>query len=157
MTGHLGQRQGPPFALRRRPGGGGSGSPPAIGAEGGAGKPGHSCRVGACADYILQHLTRKITLEDLAALAGCDKFQVIRAFRQKFGTTPHAYILEERVARAADLLKRGERAAIVASEVGFVDQSHFIRYFKRHMGVTPKRFVDLATSRQLAESACPAG
>jgi len=101
----------------------------------------HGKLVEDCVEFIHVNLNEKITLEDLATVCGCDKFQVIRRFRQVLGTTPHAYIVETRVHRAAQLLKSGEPAAEVASEVGFVDQSHLIRYFKRHVGTTPKRFV----------------
>lgn len=94
-----------------------------------------------CINYIKGNLNEKITLEDLAAVCGRDKFHVIRTFRRALGTTPHAYIVEARVFRAAQLLRSGEPAAEVAFEVGFVDQSHLIRYFKRHVGTTPKRFV----------------
>lgn len=97
--------------------------------------------INGCIEYIERNLNEKITLDDLAALCGRDKFQVIRTFRRSLGTTPHAFIVEARVSRAAELLRSGEPAAEVAYEVGFVDQSHLIRYFKRHLGVTPKRFV----------------
>lgn len=100
----------------------------------------HEKIVDDCLEYIETNLNGKITLEDLADVCGRDKFQVIRTFRRALGTTPHAYIVEARVQRAAQLLRSGEPAAEVASEVGFVDQSHLIRYFKRHVGTTPKRF-----------------
>lgn len=92
-------------------------------------------------DFISENLERKISLDELASRAGCDKFRMIRVFRRIVGTTPHAYLVEARVKRAAELLKAGEPAAEVAFCVGFVDQSHLIRFFKRHAGTTPKRFL----------------
>ncbi|EHK54823.1 helix-turn-helix domain-containing protein [Allomesorhizobium alhagi] len=99
------------------------------------------CVIDDCIDYIERNLRKKITLDDLANFCGRNKFQVIRTFRKSLGTTPHAFILGVRVSRAAELLRQGEPAAEVACEVGFVDQSHLIRYFKRHVGTTPRRFV----------------
>ncbi|MFC4917408.1 AraC family transcriptional regulator [Bradyrhizobium sp. WYCCWR 13022] len=88
----------------------------------------------------------RITLRDLERQTGASIFQLIRAFRRDLGVTPHAYLIKRRVARGADLLLQGEPAAQVAYEVGFVDQSHFTKHFKRVHGVTPKRYVAVATS-----------
>jgi transcriptional regulator GlxA family with amidase domain len=103
----------------------------------------------ACLEFIHRNMESRITLEDLSAISGGDRFKIIRMFRSRIGTTPHAYIIRLRVSRAAELLRSGEPAAEVASEVGFVDQSHLIRYFKRHFGVTPKKFVDANGARRM--------
>ena len=92
--------------------------------------------------HICENIDERITLDDLSKVTGDDKFRIIRLFRTCIGMTPHAYIIHLRVARAAELLRSGEPAAEVASEVGFVDQSHLIRNFKRHFGITPKRYVE---------------
>ncbi len=91
--------------------------------------------------FIGSNFNRRITLRDLEAETGSNSFRIIRAFRRDLGTTPHAYLIELRVARAAELLLEGEPAAEIASEVGFVDQSHLTRHFKRQCGKTPRRFL----------------
>jgi transcriptional regulator GlxA family with amidase domain len=120
-----------------------------------------NARLDKCITYIEENLTAKITLNELAQLAGCDKYQIIRTFRRAMGITPHAYIVSERVALAAAMMSRGEPAAAVASEVGFVDQSHLIKYFKRHLGTTPKRYLSrqrLAPRQSRRDrTACAAG
>jgi AraC-like DNA-binding protein len=56
------------------------------------------------------------------------------------GVPPHAYQIQLRIARARHLLALGMPPSAVAAEVGFHDQSHFIRHFKRVLHVTPGEF-----------------
>jgi AraC-like DNA-binding protein len=89
--------------------------------------------------YIRKHYDRPIALGELAAQTGCNPFQVIRAFRRMLGITPHSFLIDMRLERARELLALGQPAAEVATEVGFFDQSHLIRHFKRRLGRTPKQ------------------
>jgi AraC-like DNA-binding protein len=91
--------------------------------------------------FIRSNFSRRITLRDLEEETGSNSFRIIRAFRRDLGVTPHAYLIELRVTRATELLLEGEPAAEIASEVGFVDQSHLTRHFKRQCGKTPRRFL----------------
>ncbi|MDF2490779.1 MAG: AraC family transcriptional regulator [Pseudomonas sp.] len=81
------------------------------------------------------HLERP--LAELAQVAGLGRYQLIRAFRQATGFTPHAYQLNARINRARAWLREGQPLAEVAYRLGFADQSHFQRVFKAHTGVTP--------------------
>ena len=91
--------------------------------------------------FLRTNFDQRITLRDLEKETGSDSFRIIRAFRRDLGVTPHAFLIELRVARAAQLLLQGEAPAEVAPEVGFVDQSHLTRHFKRAHGKTPRRFL----------------
>lgn len=74
----------------------------------------------------------------LAREAGAaDRFQLARAFRRAYGTTPHAYLVQIRLLRARRLLAAGEAPATVAADAGFADQSHLGRWFRRAYGLTP--------------------
>ncbi|MDX1344059.1 MAG: helix-turn-helix transcriptional regulator, partial [Reinekea sp.] len=64
--------------------------------------------------------------------------QLIRSFKARFGQTPHAYQLDSRIKRAKQLLRSGQALSSVALELGFADQAHFQRHFKRRLAVTPK-------------------
>jgi AraC-like DNA-binding protein len=64
-------------------------------------------------------------------------FALLRAFRGETGLPPHAYLNQLRVRLARRLLDRGVAPAEVAAEVGFADQAHLTRHFKRVMGVPP--------------------
>jgi AraC-like DNA-binding protein len=83
----------------------------------------------------------QLTLSDLAREAGVSRFQLIRGFARATGLTPHAYILQQRLALARQLMARGRDLAEVALLTGFYDQSHLTHYFVRQFGVTPRRYV----------------
>jgi AraC-like DNA-binding protein len=77
------------------------------------------------------------SLAELAGLAGLGRFQLLRRFRAAFGTTPHAWLLQQRAERARGLLTRGVAIADAAASSGFADQSHLTRVFVRCFGFTP--------------------
>ncbi|WP_458095644.1 AraC family transcriptional regulator [Roseomonas sp. WA12] len=82
----------------------------------------------------------------LARAAGAaDRFQLARAFRAAYGTSPHAYLVQIRLLRARTLLAAGERPAAVAVECGFADQSHLGRRFRRAYGLAPAAYRALCT------------
>ncbi|WP_432988392.1 AraC family transcriptional regulator [Dactylosporangium sp. CA-233914] len=78
-----------------------------------------------------------ITLKEAGALLGSHPGHLVRAFTSTFGLPPHRYLLSRRIERARRLLLAGRRPADVAAEVGFHDQAHLHRHFKRYVGVTP--------------------
>jgi AraC-like DNA-binding protein len=81
-----------------------------------------------------------LTLIDLANEAGLSRYQLIRAFARELGLTPHAYIMQRRIALAQRLIRTGLDLAEVATAAGFCDQSHLTRRFVRQFGVTPRRY-----------------
>lgn len=93
-------------------------------------------------DYIEQHLAADLSVEQLATLLGMSAAHFSRAFKAGFGTTPHAYVTEQRLGLACRRLQQDRRTSIadVATEVGFSSQSHFTETFRRRMGVTPGRW-----------------
>jgi AraC family transcriptional regulator len=92
-------------------------------------------------DYIECHLGESLSLDDLAAQASLSKFHFVRAFKQSHGTTPHSYVLERRLSRAAQMLETDSQSIIdIAGECGFADPAHFARVFRRKFGVGPRDF-----------------
>lgn len=81
-----------------------------------------------------------LTLAELAAACGTSRFALLRGFRRDVGTTPHAYIVQRRVALARRLLDAGTPPAEAAGAAGFADQSHLTRAFVRQFGITPGRY-----------------
>jgi AraC-like DNA-binding protein len=80
------------------------------------------------------------TLAELARETGASRFQLLRGFAREFGLTPHAYLVQRRLALARALLRAGRAPADVAASTGFCDQSHLTRCFRRLYGITPHRF-----------------
>ncbi|MFJ4831193.1 helix-turn-helix domain-containing protein [Streptomyces sp. NPDC088747] len=77
------------------------------------------------------------SLAELAADLGLSRYQLLRAFRTTMGMPPYAWLAQHRVDRARTLLEAGRRPAEVAGLVGFADQAHLTRWFRRVLGVTP--------------------
>lgn len=81
--------------------------------------------------------TAATTLTDLAAVSGLSRFQVVRAFSQATGMTPHAYLIQRRVRAVRQMIAKGTPLADAAFASGFADQSHMTRAFVRAYGITP--------------------
>jgi AraC-like DNA-binding protein len=81
-----------------------------------------------------------LTLADLAAEIGTSRYQLLRAFARELGTTPHAYIVQRRIALARRLIREGTPLVDAATIAGFSDQSHLTRRFVCQFGVTPGRY-----------------
>jgi AraC family transcriptional regulator len=93
--------------------------------------------------FIRRNYVRNVGLRDIAAAANVSPFHLSRLFKQTLGVSPHQHVIEMRVHSARSLLAAGsgERSlADVAAAVGFSDQSHLTRHFKRITGVTPSQF-----------------
>lgn len=91
-------------------------------------------------DWLDEEPARRVDLYALAAETGRSRYQVLRAFKRRYGLPPHAYQLCVRIARAQAALLHGESPAQVAVQYGFVDQSHFSKHFRRLVGVTPASY-----------------
>jgi len=87
--------------------------------------------------YLEHHYRDRVTLDELAAVAGVTRFRLVQAFSRAVGLPPHAWQILLRVERSRELLAQGMSAAAAASESGFCDQAHFSRHFRRIMRVTP--------------------
>ncbi|MHC8362186.1 AraC family ligand binding domain-containing protein [Pseudomonas sp. LS2P72] len=92
------------------------------------------------ADYIRDNCTQLLKLEDICAAAQLSPSYLIRAFKQHYGMTPHAFLLNRRIQFARDRLRSGKLIADVALEAGFADQAHFQRVFKQHLAATPGQY-----------------
>ncbi len=76
-------------------------------------------------------------LDELAALAGMSRFQLIRAMKRATGLTPASWRHDHRINTARRLLREGRTPADVAASLGFADQSHFHRIFRSYVASTP--------------------
>ncbi|MFJ4345219.1 AraC family transcriptional regulator [Pseudomonas sp. NPDC089401] len=96
----------------------------------------------AAAAFIRAHRADPLSLADICAACGLSRSYLIRAFRQRFGLTPHGYLLDQRVQQARAQLRGGRAIAEVALEAGFADQAHLQRAFKQHLASTPGHYRD---------------
>lgn len=92
-------------------------------------------------DYIHDHLSEKLSLPALSELVGLSPYYFARQFKQTTGTSPHQYILGLRIEQAKQQLLRGASLAQMTEQLGFADQSHLSRSFKRVTGLSPQAFL----------------
>jgi AraC-like DNA-binding protein len=91
--------------------------------------------------FLDEHYAERVSLHELARLMRLSAYHLNRTFRRKIGMPPHEYQVQVRILKAKAFLRLGRSISETASLVGFVDQSHFTRHFKRFVGVTPGRFL----------------
>ena len=81
------------------------------------------------------------TLEQLAEEFHFSKQYIIRIFKERYGITPHDYIINRRIAIAQSLLKKTELSIKnIAEQLRFCDVSYFSDFFRRHVGMAPLEF-----------------
>jgi AraC-like DNA-binding protein len=83
---------------------------------------------------------RDVSLSELAKACGSSPFHLARAFNVQLGLPPHAYLNNLRVMHAKRMIRTGTALAEVAYAVGYCDQSHLNRRFKKIVGVTPSQY-----------------
>lgn len=82
-----------------------------------------------------------LTTEELALEANVHPVHLAAVFRQFHHETMGEYVQKLRITHAAKLLLKNENSlSEIAYTMGFSDQSHFTRIFKRHLGMTPSVF-----------------
>ncbi|MCU0499217.1 MAG: AraC family transcriptional regulator [Anaerolineae bacterium] len=90
--------------------------------------------------YLETHYAQPITLDILSHAVSMSPFHLNRLFSAQVGLPPHAYLMQWRIRNATPLLRQGMPLAQVALAVGFANQSHFTRWFKQIVGVTPGHY-----------------
>jgi AraC-like DNA-binding protein len=90
-------------------------------------------------DYIDASMSSRITLCDLAAIAGLSRMHFASQFRVATGLRPHEFLLQRRIRRAEELMRDTTMTIMeIALTVGFQTQAHFTTVFKRFSGCTPR-------------------
>lgn len=92
------------------------------------------------AAYLDAHAAEEVSLDTLCERSGYSPGHLIRAFKQHFGFTPHAYLINRRIQLGQRELKGGTPIAEAALNAGFADQPHFQRTFKRLVAATPNQY-----------------
>ncbi|MAM89526.1 MAG: AraC family transcriptional regulator [unclassified Hahellaceae] len=92
-------------------------------------------------DYMMSNLESRLSLDDLSTIVGLSKFHFVRSFRQQVGIAPVQYHMQLRLIEARRMLKAGLKPIDVMANLGFYDQSHFIKTFKKVMAITPELYL----------------
>ena len=102
-------------------------------------------------EYIEEHLSSTIRLQDLAGVVRLSHSHFCRAFKESLGHPAHAYVMRRRVQRAQRLMLTTEESlSQIAAVCGMADQAHFCKLFRRLVGESPNAW--RRTQRQQATS-----
>lgn len=93
-------------------------------------------------EYIEAHFDEDVSLTKLAEFVSLSPYYFARIFEHEAGLPPHRYLEGIRIRNACALLDRGETIASAALSVGYADQSHLTKRFKRFLGITPRQYLD---------------
>lgn len=92
------------------------------------------------AAFLRANCTDDVSLERLCQQSGYSTGHLVRAFKQHFGLTPHAYLINQRIQLGQQALKQGRSIVETALSAGFNDQPHFQRTFKKLVAATPNQY-----------------
>lgn len=92
-------------------------------------------------EYVREHYAEQIKVEDMAGIMHLSPSQFERRFKKVFQITPMKHLLNVRLRAACSLLSTtNDTIAKIALETGFYDHSHFIRSFRKVMGMSPREY-----------------
>jgi AraC family transcriptional regulator len=94
-------------------------------------------------EFINSNIAENLSIEQLSGEACLSPFHFAKLFRNTIGLTPHQYVLQSRIERAKRLIIKLPSLNLteIGLSVGFFDQAHFTKSFKRIVGATPKIFL----------------
>ncbi|NJL23514.1 MAG: helix-turn-helix transcriptional regulator [Leptolyngbyaceae cyanobacterium SM1_3_5] len=92
-------------------------------------------------DYIHAHLDEDLSIDTLAQLVQISPYYFARLFKQSMGSTPHAYIVQQRLERAKHLLRTTNLPIVeIAHCTGFCHQSRFSTVFRQYVKTSPSAY-----------------
>ena len=91
--------------------------------------------------YISEHISSPLSLEEIAGQLFVSKYHLSHAFSAEVGVSVYRYILLRRLLMARQLLTAGETAGQVCRSCGFSDYTSFYRAFKSEYGISPREFL----------------
>ena len=90
---------------------------------------------------VTANIEHPVTVEELAFLCNTSLSTFKRRFAKVYGTSPNKWLLEQRMHKAAQLLRQGDhKASEIYYQIGYENLSSFIQSFKQIYGVTPKQY-----------------
>lgn len=97
--------------------------------------------IGRAASYVLDHLDEELSMEQLAKVANLSVSRFKQKFKSQMGLPPREYVNAERMRAAEVLLQEGLTVMEAAMELGFSSSNYFAVVFRRHMGCSPREYL----------------
>ena len=92
-------------------------------------------------DKITSHPEQDLSIETLAADIYVSKYYLIRKFKNYIGMTPHQFCIQNRIRKSQGLLEAERTVGEISVEMGFYDQSHFDKAFRKIVGISPSEYI----------------
>ena len=93
-------------------------------------------------EKITSHPEQEQSIEALAADNFISKYYFIRKFKSSIGMTPHQFCIQNRIRKSQSMLDGDKTISRIAAQMGFYDQSHFDKAFRRIVGISPSEYVN---------------
>ena len=92
--------------------------------------------------YIDEHYREPVNICELATRFYISPSHLSRQFKQMYGRSPSSYLIDKRITHACKLLRENPEleAKSISSLVGYSDQFHFSKIFKKHTGFAPSDY-----------------
>ncbi len=91
--------------------------------------------------FVEQHYQENITVEDIANACNLDRSYFGKIFKETMGLSPQNFLIQFRMTKATDLMKITDKSIKEVSElVGYENQLHFSRAFKKFYGIAPREW-----------------
>ena len=91
--------------------------------------------------FIEQNFQNDISVEDIAGFCNLNRSYFGKIFRDTLGKSPQEFLISYRMSKAAGLLKLTELSVgDISSAVGYLNQLHFSRAFKKIYGTSPRQW-----------------
>jgi len=94
-------------------------------------------------EHIHNSLNDELSLNHISKEFNLSVFSLIKIFKSSYDLPPHQYMVNLKIEKAKKMLLKDRSCTEVAYDAGFFDQSHFIRHFKKIVGVTPKKYMNM--------------
>ena len=92
-------------------------------------------------EYLDQHYSEKISLDDLASRFYINKYYLTKVFKQQYGLSINAYLLQVRITRAKQMLRFSDKSVEeIGLECGLGPAHYFSAKFREVEGMPPSRF-----------------
>jgi AraC-like DNA-binding protein len=93
-------------------------------------------------EHLLKHMDAPPSLKELAKWAGLNEYQLKVGFKEIYGKSVYAYLLDHKLDHAHVLLDTGKyQVNEVAYQIGYTNPSHFIAAYRKKFGITPKKYL----------------
>ncbi|GLX70675.1 helix-turn-helix domain-containing protein [Paenibacillus glycanilyticus] len=107
-------------------------------------------------DLMSEDLSDTIRIDDIASRSGWSHGHFTRVFTEWTGMSPKRFLLELRMRRAEEWMLRGKGTIKeISFQVGFSDEHHFSKMYKKIRGITPSEYIKRSNAPLFRHTAEP--